>query len=397
MTGSDARWGLAAAGWSVYALYYLGRVNFSAAVPGLESEMGFTPSQIGVMAAGFFWTYSLSVAPIGKLADRMGTRWLVGLGLAGSGLANVWFAFSASFAPAFAAWSVNGVFQAMGWTPLLGALRRWVPPERADRVIASFGSCFVAGTALALALGGLIAERAGARMAFLAAAAVLIPLGALWWATVRDPVSPPPPTAGGGTWRGVRRAAPLLLPAAAIGAAFVALVVWTPAYFAAAHGLSESRAGFLSALLPVAALIVIALAGRWFRRGEGPRLALRGGALAAAAAAALAAVAGASGLGAGFLAMAAATALVGAASSVALGLFPRLLDADQAAFTGGIFVLAFNLGGGAAAPVIGGLAGRGSWSSAFLFLAACAAAGALWTGGWYVRAIRKGGSDNAGG
>ena len=324
MTGSDARWGLAAAGWSVYALYYLGRVNFSAAAPGLESEMGFTLSQIGALAAGFFWTYSLSVAPVGKLADRTGARWLVGLGLAGSGLANIWFAFSSSFAPALAAWSANGVFQAMGWTPLLGALRRWVPPERADRVIASFGSCFVAGTALALALGGLIAERAGARMAFLAAAAVLIPLGALWWATVRDPVSPPSP-APGGTWRGARRAAPLLLPAAAIGAAFVALVVWTPSYFAQAHGLSESRAGFFSALLPVAALIAIALAGRWFRRGDGPRSALRGGVLSAAAAAALAAVAGASGLGAGFLAMAAATALVGAASSVALGLFPRLL------------------------------------------------------------------------
>lgn len=396
MTGSDARWGLVAAGWSAYALYYLGRVNFSAAVPGLESETGFTPAQIGLMAAGFFWVYSLSVAPVGRLADRTGTRLLVGLGLAGSGLANVWFAFSSSFAPALLAWSANGVFQAMGWTPVLGALRRWVPPERADRVIASFGSCFVAGTALALALGGVIAERAGPRAVFLAAAAVLIPLGALWWTAVRDPV-PPPAAPPGGTREGMRRAAPLLFPAAAIGAAFVALVVWTPAYFASVHGLSDSRAGFFSALLPGAAVLVILLAGRWFRRGAGPRSALGGGALLAAAAAALAAVAGAPGLGAGFAAMAAATALVGAASSVALGLFPRLLDAERAAFTGGIFVLAFNLGGGAAAPVVGSLAGRGSWGAAFLFLAACAAAGALWTGGWYVRAIRKGGSDNAGG
>ena len=390
MTGSGARWGLVAAGWSAYAFYYLGRVNFSAAVPGLESEMGFTPSQIGFLAAGFFWVYSLSVAPVGRLADRIGTRWLVGLGLTGSGLANIWFAYAGSFAPALAAWSANGVFQAMGWTPLLGALRRWVPPERASRVIASFGSCFVAGTALALALGGVIAERAGAQRVFLAAAAVLIPLGLAWWAAVRDPVGKPSPVRPG-AGAGMRRAAPLLVPAAAVGAAFVALVVWTPAYFAQAHGLSESRAGALSAVLPALAVAVTFAAGRWFRRAEGPRSAAGGAVLLAAAALALAAASGASGLAAGFAAMAAATALVGAASSVTLGLFPRLLDDAQAAFTGGIFVLAFNLGGGAASPVMGRLVERGSWNLAFLFLAACAAAGALWTGGWYAKAKKKGG------
>ena len=359
--------------------------------------MGFTPSQIGFLAAGFFWVYSLSVAPVGKLADRIGTRWLVGLGLAGSGLANIWFAYAGSFGPALAAWSANGVFQAMGWTPLLGALRRWVPPERASRVIASFGSCFVAGTALALALGGVIAERAGAQRVFLAAAAVLIPLGLAWWAAVRDPVEKPRPARGGeGMGPGARRAVPLLVPAAAIGAAFVALVVWTPAYFARVHGLSESRAGALSAVLPALAVAVTFLAGRWFRRAEGPRAAAGGGVLLAAAALALAAAAGSSGLAAGFAAMAAATALVGAASSVTLGLFPRLLDDAQAAFTGGIFVLAFNLGGGAASPVMGRLVERGSWNLAFLFLAACAAAGALWTGGWYARAKGKGGVGDEG-
>ena len=378
----QTRWGLITAGWSVYAIYYLGRVNFSIAVPGLEDEAGLDATSIGTLAAGFFWVYSLSAVPIGRLADRIGARLLVGMGLVGSGLMNVLFILTIqNFALSMVVWSANGIFQAMGWTPLIGALGRWVSEHGAGRVTASFGSCFVAGTALTFALGGFIIERGGVEAVFIAAAIVLIPVGIAWWIGVRDPIetSPEAELSGGSTGQALW----LLPPAAAIGAAYVALVVWTPAYFVEVHNEAVGRSGLLSAAMPAIAIGATLALGRWFRDSTGPSSALQGGLVLGMTALALAMVSQASSLLAGFATVAVATALVGASSSIVLGLFPRMTSPEGVALVSGIYALAFNLGGGAGSPVVGRLVDQDAWDGVFLFLAGSVLIGAIWTVGWY--------------
>ena len=380
--GHQTRWGLIAAGWSVYAIYYLGRVNFSVAVPGLEDEAGLDATRIGTLAAGFFWVYSLCAVPVGRLADRIGARLLVGLGLVGSGLMNVLFIlFIENFALSLVVWSANGIFQAMGWTPLMGGIGRWASDRGAARVIASFGSCFVAGAAITFALGGFIVERAGVQAVFMAAAAVLIPVGIAWWIGVRDPIEPASDTyREGGS---ITRALGLLPPTAAIGAAYVALVVWTPAYFVEVHNEDVGRSGLISAAMPAFAIGATFVLGRWFR-SAGPASALRGSLVLGATAVALALVSQASGLLAGFASVAVATALVGASSSIVLGLFPRMISPTGVAMVSGIYALAFNLGGGAGSPVVGRLADQDAWDGVFLFLAGSVLVGTLWIVGWYM-------------
>ncbi len=383
------RWALIASAWSVYALYYLGRVNFSVAVPRLDEQTGLDPGQIGALAAGFFWVYSLSAVPIGRLADRYGARWLVGIGLVGSGLMNLLFVVvSGSFMASLVVWSINGVFQAMGWTPLAGGLGRWVSDERAARVIASFGSCFVAGTALTFAIGGLIVDRAGVDAVFLAAAGVLTPLGIIWWIGVRDPVTrveetrPERGSMGRTLW--------LLPTAAAIGIPYVALIVWTPAYFVEVHALSVGRAGLLSAALPAVSIAAILLLGRWFRASRGSSAVLKGGIMLTITSALLFAVGQSPDLPAGFAAIALSTALVGASSSLVLGLFPRMTASKGLALGSGLFALAFNLGGSASSPIVGRFVGGEDWDLVFAFLAGCVLVGGLWSFGWYAHARRVG-------
>ena len=379
-------------GWSVYAIYYLGRVNFSVAVPGLGEEQGLEATKIGALAAGFFWVYSLSAVPIGRLADRIGARLLVGLGLVGSGIMNVLFILSIhNFALALVFWSANGVFQAMGWTPLIGAVGRWVETKGAGRVIASFGSCFVAGTALTFAIGGSHVyagryrfrdERGGVEALFMAAAVVLIPVGIAWWIGARDPVEPSPVDEQ--TGGSIVRSLWLLPPAVAIGAAYVALIVWTPAYFVEVHNETMGRSGLLSAALPAIAIGATITLGRWFQQSSGRGSAWRGAVVLAATSIALAIVSQVSGLAAGFAAVAAATALVGASSSLVLGLFPRITSPPRVALVSGVYALAFNLGGGSASPVMGSLVDRDAWDGVFLFLAGLVLVGGLWTLGWYL-------------
>ena len=395
-TPAATRWGLVASGWSVYALYYLGRVNFSVAVPRLQSEVGLSATEIGALAAGFFWVYSLSAVPVGRLADRFGARTLVGLGLVGSGLVNAAFVLgSGDFRLALVIWSANGIFQAMGWTPLVGALGRWVEAGRSARVIASFGSCFVAGTALTFAVGGFIIERGGVDAVFVSAFLVLVPVGIAWWIGVRDRVPEASPV--GRTSGSMAAAIWLLPPAAAIGVVYVALIVWTPAYFVEVHGVSVGRAGLLSSMMPAASIGVTIALGRWFRVADIRGAALRGGTVLLLTAVALAAISGAGGLGTGFATVAAATALVGASSSVVMGLYPRVGSTSGVSLTSGVFALAFNLGGGAGSPLMGRLVGQDRWDAAFLFLAGSVFIGALWSYGWYARArprqVREGASD----
>ena len=381
--GHQTRWGLIAAGWSVYAIYYLGRVNFSVAVPGLEDEAGLDATSIGTLAAGFFWVYSLSAVPVGRLADRIGARLLVGLGLVGSGLMNVLFIlFIENFALSLIVWSANGIFQAMGWTPLIGAVGRWASEHGAGRVTASFGSCFVAGTALTFALGGFIIERGGVEAVFIAAATVLVPVGIAWWIGVRDPIDRPSEAeqSGGSTGQALW----LLPPAAAIGAAYVALVVWTPAYFVEVHNEAVGRSGLLSAAMPAIAILATVAVSRWFREAVDPSSALRGGLVLGATAVALTTVSQASSLLAGFATVALATALVGASSSLVLGLFPRMTSPEGLALVSGIYALAFNLGGGAGSPVVGRLVDQDAWEGVFLFLAGSVLVGAIWSIGWYI-------------
>lgn len=384
-TPAATRWGLVASAWSVYALYYLGRVNFSVAVPRLGDEAGLSATEIGALAAGFFWVYSLSAVPVGRLADRFGARTLVGLGLVGSGLLNAAFVVgSGDFRVALVIWSANGVFQAMGWTPLMGALGRWVEAGRSARVIASFGSCFVAGTALTFAVSGFIIEQGGVDAVFMAAALVLVPIGVVWWIGVRDqvPEASPVDRVSGSISAAIR----LLPPAAAIGVAYVALIVWTPAYFVEVHGVPVGRAALLSSVMPAVSIVVTIALGRWFRVLDGPAATLRGGTVLLLTAVALATVTRSTGLGSGFATVAAATALVGASSSVVLGLYPRISSPGGVSLAAGVFAFGFNLGGGAGSPVMGRLVGQGDWNAAFLFLAASLLIGALWSYAWYARA-----------
>ena len=367
----------------MYALYYLGRVNFSVAVPGLGEEQGLDATRIGALAASFFWVYSLSALPVGFLADRIGARLLVGLGLVGSGLMNVLFILTIqNFALSLVFWSANGIFQAMGWTPIMGAIGRWVSVKGAGRIISSFGSSFVAGTALTFALGGFIVEQGGVVAVFMAAATVLIPAGVAWWIGVRDPIQPS--SSANRPRASITRALGLLPPAVALGAAFVALVVWTPAYFVEVHNQAVGRSGLISAAMPAIAIGAILTVGRWFRHARGPGSALRGSLVLAATAVALAMVSQASDLLAGFATIAVATALVGASSSIVLSLFPRMTSPTGVALVSGIYSLGFNLGGGAGSPIVGRLVDQNAWDGVFLFLAGSVLAGAIWIIGWYI-------------
>lgn len=104
--------------WTVYVLFYLGRMNFPALIPAIIQEYGFTATQMGIATSSLFLAYTLFQTPSGFLGDRFGVRAVLTAGAfliaAGYLVVTAWI-FPAVVLGMF----INGVGQSTGWGPLV--------------------------------------------------------------------------------------------------------------------------------------------------------------------------------------------------------------------------------------------------------------------------------------
>lgn len=61
---------------------YLDRSTLAVANPLIRADMGLSVAQMGLLLSAFLWSYAFSQLPAGALVDRIGPRWLLGIGLA---------------------------------------------------------------------------------------------------------------------------------------------------------------------------------------------------------------------------------------------------------------------------------------------------------------------------
>lgn len=60
---------------------YLDRATLSVANPLIREDLGLNVAQMGILLSAFLWAYAFSQLPAGALVDRVGPRWLLGIGL----------------------------------------------------------------------------------------------------------------------------------------------------------------------------------------------------------------------------------------------------------------------------------------------------------------------------
>lgn len=164
--------------WVTYGAFYFCRQNISAAVPGIETELGYSKGQIGWILGGLKLAYAIGQLVNGQLAERLSPRQLLALGMFGSTALNVVFGFATGFHFLLFVWFCNGYCQALGWTPCMRVAANWIPSQRRGRLIGILGTSYQVTAALTYVLAGWSAHLLGWRAAFyvpsllLAAAAV---------------------------------------------------------------------------------------------------------------------------------------------------------------------------------------------------------------------------------
>ena len=172
--------------WLTYGAFYFCRTNISAAVPGMQAELGFTKTQIGLVLGALKLAYGVGQLINGQMAERLPARWLLAIGMFGSAVLNVIFGFGAALYFLLFVWAANGYCQALGWTPVMRVTANWIPAERRGRAIGIIGTGYQATAALTFVVAGWSAEWLGWRGALYLPAVLLALAGIFMLVFLRE-------------------------------------------------------------------------------------------------------------------------------------------------------------------------------------------------------------------
>lgn len=151
--------------WLTYGSFYFCRANLSAALPGIQTELGFTKADLGWVLAAFKIAYAVGQIINGQLAERVSARVLLAIGMFASAALSVAFGLGAAVSFWLFVWAANGYAQALGWTPTMRVASAWFPARDRGLSFGIVGTGYQVTAALTLVISGYAAEHWGWRAA----------------------------------------------------------------------------------------------------------------------------------------------------------------------------------------------------------------------------------------
>jgi predicted MFS family arabinose efflux permease len=277
----------------LYVLNYIDRLVIVSLFPFLQRDWGLTDAQCGLLISAVYWSILGFTLPVSVLIDRWSRKRAIGLMAVAWSLATAVCAVTRGFGQLFAARMAVGIGEA-GYAPGGTAMISALHPEGARaRMIGIWNASIPLGSALGMAIGGLVAEHFGWRSAFGVVALPGLVVGLLFFGvtdyrTVELVRAGAGPDERAGTRMGGRellvhfaRNRTLVfnnLGFAANTFVTTALPAWLPSYFHRADGTPMSEAALESAGVMLLAIAGAPLGGyladRWRRRRANARLLL---------------------------------------------------------------------------------------------------------------------------
>ncbi|WP_077033260.1 MFS transporter [Pelomonas sp. KK5] len=251
-------------------LNYLDRSILSVLIVPMKAELKLSDTDIGwLLGFGFALVYAALGIPLARLADRIGRPRVVGAGMLVWSAATVACGLAAAFAPLLLARVGVGIGEAAGTAPAVALVGDRYPKARRPFILGIVNAGSSLGTSLGLALGGYIAHLYGWRVAFFAAGAPGLLLGLVIMATLRErradaSAAAMPSVLASAAFVLKQRAILLTLAGSAfIGMILMALIAWSPSYFARVQRLDLSTIGYTLGLVKGVAGVGGAVAGGW--------------------------------------------------------------------------------------------------------------------------------------
>jgi MFS transporter, Spinster family, sphingosine-1-phosphate transporter len=259
----------------VNLLNYIDRQVLYAVFPPIQTELGLSDTQLGLLASAFMWVY-LSTAPIfGLLADRWSRPRLMAVGV---GIWSVATAFSGvvrNHAQLLLGRAAVGIGEASYGSIAPAMLSDAFAPARRGQALAVFSMAIPAGSALGYLLGGVLERWLGWRASFLIVA--LPGLSLTWFVNqIPDPSRGDPlvlvGSSAGSTAPRVGDYAKLLrtpsyvlncLAMTSMTFAVGGLAAWVPTYLTRVRGMELAQANLTFGLLTLISGVGGTMTGGW--------------------------------------------------------------------------------------------------------------------------------------
>ena len=167
---------------------YLDRATLAVANEFIRADLGLSLGQMGLLLSAFSWSYALCQLPVGALVDKIGPRWLLGMGLVVWSLAQAAGGLVSTFGWFVIARIVLGIGEAPQFPAAARVVSNWFPLRARGAPTGVYNSASPLGVALApLLLSPLIAATSW-HWAFFVTGAMGIVAAVIWVALYRDPV-----------------------------------------------------------------------------------------------------------------------------------------------------------------------------------------------------------------
>ncbi|KAB2923214.1 MAG: MFS transporter [Bacteroidetes bacterium] len=179
-----------------YAAMYMGRYNLSFANKALSDTYGWDKTQIGTIITAALTIYGISALFNGPVADKIGGRKAMMIGVFGAVVFNLAFGFGAYLGvlgtgPLLLAyfatvWSMNMYFQSYSALALIKVNSGWFHVRERGVFSAIFGSMIQSGRALIFVVGGIAVALLPWQWVFFIPAGIMLTMGVLTALFVRD-------------------------------------------------------------------------------------------------------------------------------------------------------------------------------------------------------------------
>ncbi|MES2607942.1 MAG: MFS transporter [Pseudomonadota bacterium] len=169
-----------------YAAFYLLRVNMTMAMPFMQSELGYSKTQLGAVISLGAIFYGFGKCLSGYLGDRINARYMMSFGLFMSAVMTFCMGFGSYLTWFFVFGILNNCFQSMGWPPCARLLNHWYSPRELASKWALWNSSQQIGCCIVLVSAGFIIEQYGWRYMFYIPAVVCVFLAVFLFNRLRD-------------------------------------------------------------------------------------------------------------------------------------------------------------------------------------------------------------------
>jgi sugar phosphate permease len=172
--------------WLVYGSFYFCRTNLAVALPGIQSELGYDKTRMGIVLLSLKIAYAIGQFVNGQFSEHLSPRKMLALGMVGSACLNVAFGFGTALYFFLFVWALNGYAQSLGWTPCVRVIGNWVPIQRRGKAIGIVGTGYQVTAALTFLVSAFAVWLAGWRGVLWIPPVILLSSAAVMWLSLEE-------------------------------------------------------------------------------------------------------------------------------------------------------------------------------------------------------------------